>query len=109
MGYIRTYSVDPCPLCGQYISWNGLSQGAHIKMHVKEGYFEMTRWNPNNHKRTDKPFNKTEYQNSHPERAYTRDDWYPYYHGKAEARNRRDHVKEMVIRKLAETTNNDTE
>lgn len=76
-GIINTYIVERCNLCGQYTSTNGLALGAHLAMHVREGYLELTQWNPNDYERTAKPFNKEQYQKDHPNRAYTRDDYFP--------------------------------
>jgi len=78
-GIINTYCRTECWLCGQIISYNGLSQGSHYNMHVREGYMFLTSWNPNSYKRTSKLFNKKEYQNDRPHKAYSLDDYFPIY------------------------------
>ncbi len=73
----NSYTVDPCSLCHQFVSNNGLAQTAHIMMHVREGYFTLVKQYPNEYLRTSKPFDVDAYRKDHPNKAYTRDDYWP--------------------------------
>jgi hypothetical protein len=76
-GTINTYTVNPCFLCGQFLSYNGLAQSSHLNMHAREGYLEKIGSNPNKYKRTTKPFNRVAYKEANPHKYYTRDDYWP--------------------------------
>ena len=98
-----TFAVEACALCGQMLSRNGMSTTSHMKMHIREGYYILTAWNPNDYMRTRKPFNKEEYQKARPHKAYNRDDYFPYTDHPIDLKLRRKLVKEMIKRKSNET------
>lgn len=74
---MNTYGRNPCWLCGQIVSSNGLATASHLKVHIREGYLELIEWNPNVYARTDKRIDKAQYQVDHPDKAYTQDDYWP--------------------------------
>ena len=98
-----TFSVESCVLCGQMISINGLSTTSHMKMHIREGYYTLIKWNPNEYARTEKAFNKEEYQKAHPNKPYNRSDYFPYTCHPVDLRLRRKLTSEMIKRKGNET------
>jgi hypothetical protein len=103
---MNTYSKTECWLCGQIISFNGLSQNSHMRMHIREGYYVQVASHPNRYERTDKPFDKEKYQNAHPERAYNEDDYFPITGHVEDAKLRRKLYSEMVDRKTKIDINN---
>lgn len=101
---MQTFGKHACPLCGQIISYNGLSQNSHMRMHIREGYYVQTSSHPNRYERTEKPFNKELYQLLHPERAYTMDDYFPITGHPKDKEIRDARYKEMAKRKKAALT-----
>lgn len=97
----NTYVRHTCPLCGQIISANGLSQTSHMSMHVREGYYtvEHSFYHGKHYHRTDKPFDREAYQKAHPERPYNHDDYFPITGHPKDAKLRRKHYADMVKRK----------
>jgi hypothetical protein len=96
---MNTYCKMNCPLCGQIISSNGLSQNSHMRMHIREGYFVQVASHPNEYDRTDKTMDKKVYQKEHPERAYNDDDYFPITGNAQDAKLRKDLYSKMVDRK----------
>jgi hypothetical protein len=91
-----------CNLCGQIISSNGLSQNAHMRMHIREGYYVQVASYPNEYKRTDKAMDKKTYQNAHPDRAYNDHDYFPITGNAKDAKIRKARYAKMVARKTVE-------